>query len=315
MRAQRFSSALLLALALGCRSDVGVPAGPLNAVSGPWGPAGSVRVVVAGDFASGRIADTLVAELLDELAFDAMLTVGDHAYPHGSHSDFASFWQPTFGRFDQRIRPSPGNHEYDTPGARGYKDYFNANAPHYPDDADYYAFDIGGWRWFSLNSELPADVQSAQYRWLEGQLVAPDLPRCVGAYWHKPIMNIGSWGTAPELTELAALLMEARTTLLLTGHEHNYQRWRAVRGMTHIVVGTGGAYRFPFVRYTSEIAFATDAHHGILQLALTDSSASLRFVTVERRQLDVARVSCPDEEDILESRSTMRSRSNRSLPR
>jgi hypothetical protein len=49
---------------------------------------------------------------------------GDLAYPNGTPSDFLRCYEPTWGRFKDRTRPTPGNHDYHWPGAPGYYSYW-----------------------------------------------------------------------------------------------------------------------------------------------------------------------------------------------
>ena len=67
------------------------------------------------------------AQLLDDLR-GTVTPLGDTAYPSGSAEDFANCYDPTWGRHKHRTRPTVGSHEYDTPGAAAYWDYFGAAA-------------------------------------------------------------------------------------------------------------------------------------------------------------------------------------------
>ena len=99
---------------------------------------------------------------------NSCFTLGDLAYDSGTHAEFADCFDPTWGAFKDRLRPVPGNHEYRTPGAAGYFDYFGAQAG--PDRRGYYSFDYGGWHFIALNSEVDVSVQSPQYLWLKADL-------------------------------------------------------------------------------------------------------------------------------------------------
>ena len=57
-----------------------------------------------------------------------MAVLGDSVYNSGAPDEFAECYEPTWGRFKDRTRPAVGNHEYLTPGAAGYFDYFGASA-------------------------------------------------------------------------------------------------------------------------------------------------------------------------------------------
>ena len=91
-------------------------------------PAPSAKVVAAGDIASCRTgADEATAELVEGID-GTVLALGDAAYPRGSAANFEECYGPSWGRFKERTRPVPGNHEYFTEGARGYFEYFGEAA-------------------------------------------------------------------------------------------------------------------------------------------------------------------------------------------
>src|SRR6266516_1548592 len=86
-------------------------------------------LVGAGDIAScddltGAFA---TAKLIDKIP-GTVFAAGDLAYPNGSDQDFQNCYGPTWGRFKDRTRPAPGNHEYHSTGASGYVRYFVAVA-------------------------------------------------------------------------------------------------------------------------------------------------------------------------------------------
>ena len=57
----------------------------------------------------------------------AALLPGDLQYDNAAPGEWSSF-DATWGRLPFRLRPAPGNHEYNTPGATGYYDYFGTRA-------------------------------------------------------------------------------------------------------------------------------------------------------------------------------------------
>ena len=101
------------------------------------------------------------AALLD--AIDGIVfTAGDNAYPSGTRENFADCYEPFWGRHKGRTRPTPGNHEYNTPGAGPYFDYFGINAG--PWGRGYYSYTAGAWLVVSLNSNVAADVTPRRWR-------------------------------------------------------------------------------------------------------------------------------------------------------
>src|SRR6202049_886119 len=77
-----------------------------------------------------------------------VFAVGDLAYPDGSDEQFADCYGPTWGRFKDRTRPAPGNHEYHSDGASGYNHYFGTAAG--DPKKGYYSYDLGAWHVIAL---------------------------------------------------------------------------------------------------------------------------------------------------------------------
>src|SRR5207244_4297075 len=75
-------------------------------------PSASVVLVGAGDIADCNPGGPTAA-LLDNIA-GTVFTAGDNAYSNGTASEFASCYDPSWGRHKARTRPSPGNHDYGT---------------------------------------------------------------------------------------------------------------------------------------------------------------------------------------------------------
>ena len=107
---------------------------------------GDPVLVGAGDIGSCENPGVEQTSRLVALAgVDATVaTFGDHAYPKGTDADFIKCYDPYWDQFKARTRPSPGNHDYETPGASGYFKYFGAAAGD-PDEG-YYSYDLGARR-------------------------------------------------------------------------------------------------------------------------------------------------------------------------
>src|SRR3954468_18483621 len=55
-----------------------------------------------------------------------VLLMGDTQYPNGALADYRASYAPTYGRLNLAACPVPGNHEYGTAGAAGFRSYFGA---------------------------------------------------------------------------------------------------------------------------------------------------------------------------------------------
>src|SRR6266566_5228716 len=99
----------------------GAAASGQNTTSSPITATSSDPVLVgAGDVASCEdLAGAYATAKLIEKIPGTVFIAGDLAYPKGSDEDFAKCYGPTWGRFKDRTRPAPGNHEYHKTGASG----------------------------------------------------------------------------------------------------------------------------------------------------------------------------------------------------
>jgi calcineurin-like phosphoesterase family protein len=241
-------------------------------------------VLAAGDIAScDSDGDERTAALLDSNP-GTVLALGDIAYEDGTLDEFRRCLGPSWGRHKRRIRPAPGNHEYNS-GASGYFGYFGRAAG--PAGRGYYSFELGSWHIVSLNSERDTDAGGAQVRWLRADL-ARTRARCVLAFWHRPRWSSGEYADDARVAPLWNALYDARADIVLSGHDHNYQRYPPMnkrgaiakaRGIRSFVVGTGGRHRYG-LRADSRRRAATDGTWGVLRLTLRPAGYAWRFVPV-----------------------------------
>ncbi|MEP6896393.1 MAG: DNRLRE domain-containing protein [Chloroflexota bacterium] len=258
-----------------------IPNASLTPTSSSTPSSGSVVLVGAGDISScGQNNDEATAKLLDGIS-GTVFTAGDNAYDSGTYTEYVNCYNPTWGRHKSRTKPVPGNHEYNTSGAAGYFQYFN-NVP------SYYAYNLGNWRIYALNSEIDVSASSAQVAWLQADLAAnPKL--CTLAYWHKPRWSSGSThGSSSAEQTLWQVLYNAGAELVINGHEHNYERFAEMNasgsavspGLREIVTGTGGISHYGFGTILSTSQVRNSSTFGVLKLTLNSSSYSWQFVPV-----------------------------------
>jgi hypothetical protein len=267
---------------------------PAGTVCGePYRTPAPVTIVAAGDIAecgNGGAAASAAARTAALIgAEDALvLTLGDNAYDKGRSAEFANCFQPTWGTFKDRIRPSPGNHDYETAGAGGYFDYFGAQAG--PDRRGYYSFDYGGWHFISLNSQVDVSVESDEYLWLIADLAKSRDSLCTIAYWHYPAFNSGKkHGSIEAMKPFFDAVYNAGVEIVLSGHEHIYERFapqRAdgtadpARGVREFVVGTGGAGLYNIGSPLPNSEFRENTTFGVLRLTLDRGRYGWRFMPV-----------------------------------
>jgi hypothetical protein len=255
-------------------------------------PAANVLVGV-GDIADcNDPGDEETADLLDGIA-GTVITLGDNAYDDGTDEQFASCYHPSWGRHKARTKPSVGNHDYFTPGATGYFNYFGAAAG---DPAEgWYSYDVGDWHIIVLNSNCSevggCELSSPQGQWLQADLAA-NPSACTLAYWHHPRFDTPSSGPPtpePELLDFWQALYDAEADVVLVSHRHNYERFALQdpngvadsQGLRQFVVGTGGKSLSPFgpsIAPNSEVR--DNSTFGVLKLTLRPTSYDWEFIPV-----------------------------------
>jgi hypothetical protein len=292
---------LVLTLVTGCSATsgaadpVGVPTHPGDPVRG--GPGGPV-VTIAGDIGDHEAETARLVEAIDP---DYVLTAGDNAYHDGTQADYAKY-DATWGHFLAKTYPAPGNHDYHDDGTQPY--YFTYFAGRLPDqnNGEYYAFNVGTWRLYSLNCEISCSASSPQATWLAHDLATAGKGRHKMAYLHRPRYSCGDHGSSDLPKALWDVLLAARTDIVVAGHDHNYQRYPrmnadgglAGNGIMSFVTGTGGADFYAItgkesLQGCSLVQFDEDTQYGVLQLTLGRRAFSWALVTVADTVLDRGR--------------------------
>jgi hypothetical protein len=238
------------------------------------------------------------SDLLAGTKLAAILTLGDAQYGCGGYSAYQQAYGPSWGRFLSITHPTPGNHDYVATGgsncdptghAGGYFRYFGAAAGQF--GRSYYSFDVGDWHVVSLDSQCSAvggcGVGSPEETWLRADLAAHPA-KCTLAYWHYPVFSSGIEGSRPDAATLWADLDQAGAEIVLTAHEHDYERFApqhidgtaSARGIREFVVGTGGRmlHAFSTVRANSQVR--NNSTWGVLELTLHASSYDWRFAPI-----------------------------------
>ena len=274
-----------------------------------------VRIAAVGDIAcknppgnnSHACRYDSVSNLIAAGGYQAFLPLGDNQYEAGSYADYLANYDLYFGRFLAITYPVPGNHEYGTPDAAGYFDYFG-NIAHGP--GGWYSYDLGSWHVIALNSAIcspytgaPCDAGTPEYDWLEADLAAhpnSEYP-CTLAYWHHPVWDWekyqnNHWVQSYDYDRAKPfwqLLYRAGADVVLNGHNHSYQRYAPMNatggadrahGIREFIVGTGGRNLQSLGSVsTMPPTFVTgqDSSFGVLAVTLRPGSYSWSFRTAD----------------------------------
>jgi acid phosphatase type 7 len=264
----------------------------------PSHPTGRTETVLAvGDIGmcTEREAVQRTGDLVARLEGRLLLS-GDLAYMNGTAHEFSECFDPAWGRFRSRWHPVPGNHEYGTPGAAGYLQYFGAAAA--PSGRTYYSLRIGEWLVLMLDSNDYTRPGSAQYEFVRAEL-ASNRAECTLAVWHHPLFSSGPNGANRFMRDMWALLFEHGADVAITSHDHLYERFDKLdvdgrahgRGVRQFIAGTGGARLYQAARreHGSQVVLST---LGVLRLTLRPSSYEWAFLDTTGATLDFGTDNC-----------------------
>lgn len=201
---------------------------------------GSFKFSVLGDFGVGdqkqfQLADQM-AKLYGRFKYDLVVMVGDNILGSERPQDFQKKFEiPYKPLLDAGVKfyASLGNH--DSREQRFYK-LFNMEGKLY------YSFSPkANIRFFAFDSTYP---EPEQIRWLEKELAASNDDWKI-VFFHQPLYSSGqTHGSDLQLREvLEPLFLKHNVSVVLSGHDHVYERVKPQKGIAYFVVGSGGRLR------------------------------------------------------------------------
>jgi calcineurin-like phosphoesterase family protein len=201
---------------------------------------GSVKFAVIGDTGTGDKHQLAVAKQLTttraKFPFEFVIMVGDNIYGGNSAKDFdKKFANPYKALLDDGVKfyAALGNH--DDPSERYYKP-FNMNGERY------YTFKpADGVRFFALDSTY---MDEKQLKWLDEQLATSGSEWKIAFFHHPPYSSGETHGSDETLrTQLEPRFVKAGVNVVLTGHEHFYERIKPQKGIAYFITGSSAKLR------------------------------------------------------------------------
>ena len=198
----------------------------------------SVKFAVIGDNGTGEKAEYQIAQKLtaarQKFPFEFVVMMGDNLYGSESPKDFERKFETPFKTLldgGVKFYATLGNH--DDPGRQIVYEKFNMGGKHY------YSFKPkNGVRFFSLDSNY---MDKKQLEWFENELRASASDWKI-VYFHHPIYSSGeTHGSNIELRSiLEPVIVQYGVDVVLTGHEHFYERIKPQKGIHYFIVGSSG---------------------------------------------------------------------------
>jgi acid phosphatase len=223
-----------------------------------------LRFVSVADTGTGARGQYAVARAMTNYhkrnSYDLVVLAGDNIYNNGEIEKInAVFERPYQDLLKQGVKFQAclGNHDIRTDNGDPQVRYpgFNMNGRRY------YTFRRQGIQFFALDTNNNADWQN-QLPWLEKELSNSNAPWKV-VFGHHPIYSSGVYGSNQAFIKtFTPLFRKYGVQLYINGHEHSYERTRAIDGTTYLTCGAGAGNRpvgrSQWTEYsTSDLSFAT----------------------------------------------------------
>jgi predicted MPP superfamily phosphohydrolase len=240
----------------------------------------SLHFAVIGDNGNGDKPEYEIGQQLaswhDRFPFPLVVMMGDNIYGSDRPQDFVTkFEAPYKALLDKGVKfyASLGNH--DSREQRYYK-LFNM------DGKLYYSFkapkeDV---RFFALETTY---MDPEQLKWLEDELKKSGEKWKIVFFHHPLYSSARTHGSALQLREvLEPLFIQYGVSVVLTGHDHVYERIRPQNGIQHFVEGSSGQLRSGDLRKPSPLtAFGYDTDQTFMLMEVDGDN--LTFNAINRK--------------------------------
>ena len=236
--------------------------------------------LAVGDFGVGGERQRATGEAMrrfeQQHPAQLLVTLGDNDYTR-SAARFAAAWRTSFGWLPAagvEVAGALGNHDVELGRGRYEFELLGMPAPYYVrrlEDVDL----------FVLDSTAIADAQT---RWLARALATSRAPWKVAVFHHPPHTCGVYTGNLAVRRSWSPLFERYGVRLVLNGHDHNYQRFVPLRGVTHVVHGGGGARLYRW-RPCRGLAAARSAR-GFLYVRTDAATLTLSSVDLRGRVID-----------------------------
>jgi hypothetical protein len=226
----------------------------------------SVRFLLIGDTGTGTAKQQELADLMlrsrQSFPFEFVLLVGDNLYGGEKPADYKSKFEDVYRPLiDQQVKfyAALGNH--DEPAQRFYE-HFNMEGK------EYYRFTKGNVAFYALNSNY---MDKKQIDWLQSELAKDQSDWKIAFCHHPPYSSGGKHGSDTELREIVEpIFTRYGVNVVLTGHDHFYERIKPQKGIFYFVSGAGGKLRSGDVKKGSPLtakAFDTDMSFMLVEIS------------------------------------------------
>jgi len=243
----------------------------------------SLKFVAMGDMGTGDASQYEVAKQMvasrARFPFDFVIMLGDNIY--GSHhpNDFTQkFELPYKPMLDAGVKfyAALGNHD-DPNDERLYKP-FNMGGERY------YAFKKGDVAFFALDSNY---MDPNQLSWIDQNLQNTKSKWKI-CYFHHPLYNEGrSHGPDLDLrTQLTPLFKRYGVNLVLSGHEHVYERIKPQDNIYYLVLGNSAKLMSKDLKSSDQMQKGFDSDRGFMLIEIGGDKLYFQVISRTGQTID-----------------------------
>jgi predicted phosphodiesterase len=248
---------------------------------------GSIRFAVIGDSGRGDLPQRQVARQMAQwrakFPFDFVLMLGDNIYDTHAPADYVRKFEEPYREFlDAGVQfyAAIGNH--DDPGQIYYAKFNMEGRRYYTfrkSERRLAGLAGAGARFFVLDSRT-FDVD--QLEWLREELAESGTHWKI-AYFHHPLYKSPRYRALARALRLVLepILIAGDVDVVLSGHEHVYERTHPQHGISYFVSGAAGSLRRGDVRPSPITARAFDSDYHFMLMEI--SGPELYFQTISRQ--------------------------------
>ena len=244
---------------------------------------GSLKFAVIGDGGTGGTEQRIVAKELatwrSRYPFEFVLMLGDNIYGGEKPRDFEKKFEiPYKTLLDGGVKfyAALGNHD-DAAIQRNYKP-FNMNGE------NYYTFKPkDGIRFFAIDSNY---VDKKQLEWLDKELAGSGSDWKI-MFFHHPLYSSGETHGSAELQRglLEPLFIKHGVNVVLTGHEHFYERIKPQKGIAHFIIGSSAKLRKGDLTKSDLTAYGNDTDYAFMLMEIAGDE--LFFQTINQKGVTI----------------------------
>lgn len=241
------------------------------------------RFLVYGDNRSDEAAHASIVRLMSQVPSDFLIHTGDFVERGESARQWQTFFDIEAPLLTTRcVYSAVGNHELTDGSGIEYARFFGPTdlaVDQRRPEAFNGTFRWGTARFILLNGFVSFKPSGTERAWLDKVLTESDAEP--GVRWRIVVVHHGPWSSGPHGGNarlhdagVPALLKQHHVDLVLSGHDHLYERGFGEPGLAYVVSGGGGAppYR---VKSTIPESRKVESVRHFVEVAVTPKSLSL----------------------------------------